>query len=192
MEASSSIFSPESWTLLPRREWLQDAALKHQDFQESESISSVACPAQRDGCIGNSFCGSFPGQATAQMLSTLSQLPACDADSRIKPQNPPSSTLGWDLSPDTFSPARFFAFLKQCGWTMEHPVRWTGSQKENVGPAARGAVVVNAAIPLQRSNHTRAKEQEPGVTAQNWNITRMNISQWQTHYFLSPKKPPNH
>lgn len=33
MEASSSNFSPESWTLLPRREWLQDSALRHQNFR---------------------------------------------------------------------------------------------------------------------------------------------------------------
>lgn len=33
MGASSSIFSPESWTLLPRRKWLQDPALKHQTFR---------------------------------------------------------------------------------------------------------------------------------------------------------------
>lgn len=97
MEASSSIFSPESWTLLPGRKWLQDPTLKHQTFRSLSVHIQCVCPAQRDACIRNSFCGSFPGQATAQMLLTLSQLPACDGDSRIKPQKPPSSTVGWDL-----------------------------------------------------------------------------------------------
>lgn len=33
MEATSSIFSPESWTLLPGRKWQQDPTLKHQTFR---------------------------------------------------------------------------------------------------------------------------------------------------------------
>lgn len=142
MGASSSIFSPESWTLLPRREWLQDSALKHQTFRSLRVYTQCDLSCTKGWLHWEQLLWQLPrpGKSTDAVNPVPAPCLWCWQQSQT---TKPTQFHTW-LGPLTWPlfPARFFAFLKQCGCTTEHQSdklegqrkTWVQLQKELLWP----------------------------------------------------------
>lgn len=117
MEASSSIFSPESWTLVPRRKWLQDSALKHQTLR-SQSLYPVCLVLHK----GVAALGTAPGAASRASTDAVNTPPApCLWCWQQNPTTTPTQLHTW-LGPLTWLlfPSMFLCF-SEAMW-MHHRV----------------------------------------------------------------------
>lgn len=159
MGASSSIFCPESWTLLPRREWLQDSALKHQTFRSLRVYTQCDLSCTKGWLHWEQLLWQLPrpGKSTDAVNPVPAPCLWCWQQSQT---TKPTQFHTW-LGPLTWPlfPAHLFAFLKQCGCTTEHQTdklegqrkTWVQLQEELLWPMQQ---------PLYKGQTTPARSQK--------------------------------